>query len=462
MPSLLSSNFDSAKKSLLRQSLVWLFRELTGLLFVYSGFVKSIDPWGTIFKFNEYFAAMGLDIWPNLTVVGVFALCAVEFTIGVFLMAGCFRVSTPRIGLLFMCVMLPLTLWVAVKDPVADCGCFGDALKISNWATFWKNVVLTAMFIYLIPRNKYCRCLISPPLQWIACVATGAYIVCIGLYGYLIQPMIDFRAYPEGSALFHPNEDEETEDGYVFVYSKDGVEKEFDDINELPSEEDGWTFVERREPPHVELRGSVPKPGEEKNFRIWSEDGEEDVTEDALDPEARYFILLLPDLKELSPASSWRINSLYDWCEDHDIEMIGVTGGSREEIEDWKDLSMPQYPIYIADDTLIEEVARGNPAVVYYAYNEIKWKSSLWGFKEEDFLGDNVAADPMAFRQDSATMLRNLTGIFIGVIGVLIALSFMPRLYRLVTRRPKAFRLRRKEKEERDGDNIADDRHDND
>ena len=429
MQCLHSSNFVSDKKRhLIRTFFVWLIREITGGVFLFSGFVKAIDPWGTIYKFNEYFAAMGLEIWPSLVVVGVFGLSAVEFTVGLFLMCGCFRVSTPRTGLLFMFVMLPLTLWVAWKDPVADCGCFGDALIISNWATFWKNVVLTAMFLYLIRYNKVCRCLISPQLQWLACVTCGAYILGISLYGFLVQPMIDFRGYPVNS-LF-PGEEVETGDdetpSMIFTYEKNGVKKEFTDVDSLPSADDGWVFVERRTLPSVTVKNYPTPTTEDKSFRIWSEDGEEDITEDIIDTDSRYFLLLLPDLKNLSIASSWRINSLRDWCEQHDIEMIGITGGSRDEIEEWKDLAMASYPIYVADDTSIKELARGNPAIVYLDKGRIRWKSSLWSIEKDDYLSDGVSGDPMGFPHDGKTMLRNMTGLFVVVIVVLIALSLMP------------------------------------
>ena len=135
----------------------WIIRLAVGSVFMFSGFAKAIDPYGTLYKVDAYLASMSLDIWPNLELVGVFALCAAEFLVGVFILTGCFRRSTAIIAAIIMAFMLPLTLWIAVSDPVDDCGCFGDALLISNWATFWKNVALTAAIAWLVVYNKKCH-----------------------------------------------------------------------------------------------------------------------------------------------------------------------------------------------------------------------------------------------------------------------------------------------------------------
>ena len=147
-------------------------RIVTGGVFVFSGFVKGIDPWGTVYKMDEYLVAMGMPLYDSLILAGVFGLCALEFLIGIYLIFGCYRKSAPMLALLFMCVMLPLTLWIAIADPVADCGCFGDALVISNWATFWKNVAITCLIIWLIKSNRRVPCIITPAFQWMAFVAT--------------------------------------------------------------------------------------------------------------------------------------------------------------------------------------------------------------------------------------------------------------------------------------------------
>ena len=151
--------------------MVWLMRLVVGDVFVFSGFSKAIDPWGSYYKFNEYLLTLG---WDNLFAQSLFASFAVpivEFALGVLLLVGAYRRVAPVLLLLFMLVMTPLTLWLALTDAVPDCGCFGDALVLSNWATFGKNVALTAGLVFLLLLNKKVAGLYGPAVQWLVAVA---------------------------------------------------------------------------------------------------------------------------------------------------------------------------------------------------------------------------------------------------------------------------------------------------
>lgn len=431
---------ETNSKSWIRP-LTWLMRLGVGATFTFSGFVKAIDPWGTLYKFEDYMAAMNLPDYTNLLLVGVFALCAFEFAVGVFLLAGCFRRSAPIGALLLMAVMLPLTLWIAVADPVDDCGCFGDAFKLSNWTTFWKNVVLTAAIAFLLRFNASCRCLIRPYLQWMAFIFTTAFIVIIGLAGYIYQPLIDFRPFPVGAEIATTDSDDESSadneaEGITFIYEKDGVEKSFSLSDELPDEDDGWTFVRRESAPEAEAENkesaneNVVNADDHESFRVWSEDGEEDVTRDVLDASGRELLLLMPDLKSVSISTTWQINSLYNWAHDNDIDMIGIVAGSREDIERWRDISLAAYPLYTAEDTQIKMLARGNPAVVYVNDGRIVWKSSLRAIETEDFQSADTSRDPASYARDDRSMLLNASGFYLLAMALLMFLSYLPALGR--------------------------------
>ena len=364
---------------------------------------------------------MGISVWPNLVTVGVFFLCAIEFFIGVCLALGCFRRGSAIFSLALMCVMLPLTLWIAVFNPVADCGCFGDAYIISNWATFWKNVVLFAFALWLVRYNRYCACIITPAIQWIAFIVTALFICLIELAGYLYQPLIDFRPFKAGSTLVEHTDNFEPE--YVFTYAKNGVNKDFT-IDNLPDESEGWVFVDRK-----------PTSGEETatetdGFHIW--DGNEDVTEEVLDDDEDKILLLMPDMGNVSISTTWKINSLYDWATRHGIDMIAAVSGTDAEIDNWNDLSMPDYPIYTADDTAIKELARGNPAVVYVRKGIVEWKSTLRAINTDDFMADSTSADPMSFAHDNRRMLLNFSYLYLSVMALMIMASCMPAIKRLL------------------------------
>lgn len=355
--------------------ITWVLRIFCGGLFIFSGFVKAIDPWGTLFKIEEYLNAFGMPIPFALLRLGVFALCSVEFIVGCFLIMGCFRKSCPVFAGLIMMCMLPLTLWIAMENPVNDCGCFGDALHVSNWFSFWKNVVLSAGIVWLLCYNLTASCLITPAFQWLAVVASGIYIVVIELFGFFYQPLIDFRDYPEGAELF-ASDDADNEHGI--------------DVFNITT-------------------------GEDSNHEAIVSHGKE-------------LVVMIPKVSMVSPATTWKLNSLFEWAQSHGVIMIGVVSGSMEEIEEWEDLSMTAYPLYLADDTAIKEVVRGNPGIVYLENGKIVWKSTLSAIDVDDFLSPDVSTDLNSFGTDNSLFLRNISLIYIIVIAFLIFISFTPRM----------------------------------
>ena len=369
------------KYSLNIKIITWVLRIICGGLFIFSGFVKAIDPWGTIFKVEDYLAAFGMPLPFALMRLGVFGLCAVEFIVGCFLAMGCFRKSCPVFAGLILMFMLPLTLWIAMENPVEDCGCFGDAWHLSNWLTFWKNVVMSAGILWLIRYNLSAFCLISPAFQWLAVVASGLFILIIEIMGFFYQPLLDFREYPEGAYLFY---DEARDDDHgIDVFDPDTG----DDSNELASLDDGKELV-----------------------------------------------VMIPKVSMVSPATTWKLNSLYEWAEENDVRMIGIVSGSMEEIEEWEDLSMASYPIFLADDTAIKEVVRGNPGIVYLDNGKIVWKTTLNAIDIDDFLGPEVSGDASTFARDNARFLWNCIFVYLIVMAFLVLISFTPRLAHLVTR----------------------------
>lgn len=359
--------------------MVWVARLLCGGLFIFSGFVKAIDPWGTIFKMEEYLNAFGVPVFFGLMRLGVFALCAIEFVVGSFLVLGCFRKSCPVFAGLIMVLMLPLSLWIAMENPVADCGCFGDAVILSNWATFWKNVLLCIGIVFLLRFNLRGICLITPAFQWLAVVASGIFIVIIELVGYFYQPLLDFRDYKEGSALF--------------------------------ADEDSY----------------------QDKLDVFDIESGDDKTEEA-STQDKELVVMIPKVSMVSPATTWKLNSLYEWSRENGVKMIGVVSGSQEEIEEWEDLSMAAYPIYLADDSSIKEVVRGNPGIVYLDNGKIVWKSTLSAIDVDDFLSPEVTGDAASFRRDNSRFLKNIAIIYLGVMGFLVFISFTPRIAGILIR----------------------------
>ena len=441
-----SSSSGSHRRAVALTVVTWIVRELTGLVFIFSGFVKSVDVWGTVYKFHDYLGALGITLPSNLVLAGAFALCSAEFILGIFLVFVCYRRSSAVLTTCFMAVMLPLTLWIAISDPVADCGCFGDALKISNWQTFWKNVLLMGCAVWLLKFNTRIRCLITPAFQWMAVIASCAYMMAICWYGYNIQPMVDFRPYPAGSSLVSEN-DADSSSGYEFVYAKEGVERVFSD-DSIPSEDDGWEFVSRRP-----LAATPPSVKEEKaDFRILDKDGDEDVTEDVLADQDDRLLLLIPSLSEISASTTYKINMLDKWAESHDVDFAAIVAAGSGDIKEWEDLSMPDYDIYMAEDTSIKELARGNPSVVYLKDGKVVWKQSLWSIddtmidnNEEDVesMESQEARDAEALSPSPGLWLKRMSWLYALAMILLLIVSSVPNIYDY---------LRKKKKPDTDGE----------
>lgn len=413
----------------LKAWITMILRFVVGSVFIYSGFVKAIDPWGTIYKLHDYMVAMNIDLWNNAVLIGAFLLFSIEFMVGIFLVFGCYRRLTITVASLIMLVMLPLTLWIAVFDPVADCGCFGDALVMSNWATFIKNIIISIMIGWLIKFNVNSRCFVIPTLQWLSFIASAAFIIIIGLYGYIYQPLIDYRQYKIGQK-FLPEESEESTIEYEFIYEKDGVEKIFHQDN-LPG--DDWVFKDRR------IISEIESETDDQNIAIYDEN--EDVTDFVIQSEGRQMLLFYSSLGDISIASSYQINSLNDYCNRNDINMIAIASGTEYQIENWKDLSMALYPIYTSEDTAIKEIVRGNPAIVYLEDGIIKWKSSLRAIDTDDFLSDETSDNPMSFARNNKKILASCLVGYSVVMLIIVILSHVPMFIRYTLRKNKTCKI---------------------
>lgn len=402
-------------------------RVIVGCTFILSGFVKAIDPWGSIYKIQEYIAALGIDAWGNLLIVAVFLLCSVEFVMGLFLILGCYRRLATVSSFLLVLVMLPLTLWTAIAEPVSDCGCFGDAFIIPNWATFVKNIVLMAMVVWLLLYNHRIRCLVIPELHWIVFILSALYINVIGLFGYIYQPLLDFRPYKIGESIIDFSESGE-DDEFEFIYTRNGEIKSFS-IENVPQGDD-WQFVERKK---VEKNKETDVVLTNKQLSVY--DDNEEVTNDVILDRGEQMILFYPSLSNYSIASTYQINALQEYCSNQDIDMIAIVAGSNEEISEFADLSMASYPIYTSEDTSIKEIVRGSPAIVYLKDGVVVWKSSLRAINNDSFMSEENLKEPAELAFNNAKVLNFFTSIYIGLILFLVVSSHTPSAVRYIKQR---------------------------
>ena len=397
-----------------------LMRLTVGGVFIFSGFSKGVDPWGGCYKVTDYLTAMGMERWTDTALFIAVALAALEFMLGIAIVVGAYRRSAPWLALLLLLVMTPITLWLAVTGAVPDCGCFGDALHLSNWATFGKNLLLLLGVIYLLAFNLSVPGIYGPAVQWMVMVASFALIMAIAYYGYFKQPLIDYRPYPVGTRLISASvedNDENGEDDFIFIYSRDGVEQEFT-IDSLPDEEDGWEYVTRYHArrPHGKI---IFQNGNQPGIAIMDEDGE-DVTIDVLADSRRTVLLLFPDLPQVGVVNSYALNELNDAAQVADVDVVGLTPATAQEIDHWQDISMASYPIYNMDDSELKMVARGNPAVVYLEDGVIKWKQTLSSLEGTD---QSIELSEVGNDYDTDSILTSLMIAFLAALAAILLIN---------------------------------------
>lgn len=327
-----------------------------------------IDPYGFIYKIEQYLAVWGWGVPESLVLVAAVGLSAVEFLAGLSLATGSYKRVSVWLLTATMAGMLPLSIYIAIADPVDDCGCFGDFVVISNGLTCLKNIVITAALIWLLRYNRKVRGLYWPYLQWMQMVIGGVYMAIIGIVGYHDQPLVDFRPYKVGMPLIAETDDPDIS----FVYERDGVRREFA-ADELP--DSTWTYVDRME---SVVDGS--------SLVIYDAD-DEDVTDIVASDLSvgDVMLLLIPDVKKAGVANTYIINELNSYMNARGGSMLAFIGSDRDAAAEWIDMAMADYPVYLTESTAIKEIARGNMAVVYLHDGIVRWKHTLWAVGADMF-----------------------------------------------------------------------------
>lgn len=346
----------------LRITVVNVCRFVLAATFIFSGYVKAIDPLGTLYKLKDYAAAMSLNgLLPDWALVGVaIALGALEFALGVFMLFAVRRHVVSRITLAFMTAMTALTLWIFVADPVKDCGCFGDALKLTNGETLLKNIVLSACAALVAWRPVDMARFISRSNQWIVRYYTVAYIVITSVYCLYTLPIFDFRPYHVGMNIKQgmeiPEGAEQPEFESTFLLRKNGETREFT-LDNYP--DSTWEYVDTRT---VQTKKGYEPPIHD--FALTSCDTGEDITEQVLTKKGYTFLLVSPRLAVADDSNFGDIDQIYEYAEENGADFYCVTASANDEIERWRDLTGAEYQFCNADETTLKTMIRSNPGLM--------------------------------------------------------------------------------------------------
>jgi hypothetical protein len=401
---------DDGKQHIVIGVITTVCRFVLAIVFIFSGFVKAIDPLGTQYKIQDYFDAFGwAGIFPdNIPFLASVLLGMLEFCLGVYLFFGIRRIIAPRVVVAVMAVMTPLTFWLALDNPMSDCGCFGDAVVLTNWETFGKNVVLLVMSLVVLKWRKRIFPLATTRFDWLIALYGFLYILCVTIYCYRHLPVFDFRPYYVGADIRQgmeiPEGVEPTELETRFVLQKDGVEKEFT-LDNYP--DSTWTFVDSRMV--VKKQGYEPPIHDFSMIRY--EDGE-DITEQVLADEGYTFLLVAHQLGLTNESRIDLINELYDYCLEYGYAFYCLTSSSDEDIFKWQEDTGAEYPFCLMDNTTLRTMVRSNPGLILLKKGEVVRKWSVVDIPNEYELPGPLEQLPVG-EIGRETLAYRLLGVFV-------------------------------------------------
>lgn len=348
------------KQSKTKNNILLIARVIFGLVFLFSGFVKAVDPLGTAYKISDYLEAFSLISLDFLAFPASLLLIATEFTIGFNILFNVHLKASTWAASLFMLVMTPVTLYLAISNPISDCGCFGDAIVMTNWQTFYKNVVLCIILATIALLQNQTRPWLSNWGAWTVTLIPILISFGISIYCYNLLPIIDFRPYKIGNNIIEGMQIPEDAplDKYetTFFYEKDGIEKAFT-LDNYPAEDSTWTFV-RQESKLIE-QGYVPPI---HDFSIITEDG--DITDLILE-DAGYTLLVISHKVEKASTKNIKcVKSTIENAKKAGAKVIWLTSSYSDDIEEFKSEYEINDTFGATDDITLKTIVRSNPGLV--------------------------------------------------------------------------------------------------
>ena len=327
-----------------------------------SGFVKAVDPLGTQYKIADYAEAMGLQAYaPDLlTLLASIGISAIEFLLGICLLFAIHRRVASKLIVMLMTVMTALTLWLALANPISDCGCFGDALKLTNWETLWKNVALLIAAIIVSRHPLRMFRFVSLTNQWIVMNFSTLFILTIAGYSLYKLPPFDFRPYHVGANIKEgmqiPADAEQPQFETTFVMEKNGEVREFT-IDNYP--DSTWIFIDSKT---VQIsEGYVPPI---TDFSITTADTGEDITDSVLNYKGYTFLLIAPHLENADDSNLDLINQIHDYAVEYGYRFYCLTASGKEGIDYWTNITGAEYQYYHTDEITLKTIVRSNPGLV--------------------------------------------------------------------------------------------------
>ena len=365
------------KKQVKETPMIAIFRLILGGVFIFSSAVKGVDPLGTAYRVEDYLLAYGMDWMLDYAFPLAVMLIAVEFLLGIAILFK-LKARLASFGILLIMIFFTAVTWFDARyNLVPDCGCFGDAIKMSNWETFSKNVVLILLAIVVFYRRKT---IVSGLPQWIQSVSL---FVFIGLFGWFINynyqhlPLLDFREWKVGNDMKSSGEGE-AKTFVTYRNTETGEEKEYLSPN-YPWNDTvwmaQWEFVDQR----LDESGVIRK----HNLIIEDEEGN-DLTKAIIEQNGDQFLLVSYDLDFANGEGMLKAAKLFHQMDDEGIAFDMLSASDEQTIDKYREVYQMEYPVYFADDIELKAMIRSNPGMLWLKDGVIiqKWHANdfpNWG-----------------------------------------------------------------------------------
>lgn len=354
-------------------------RILVGLLFIYSGFVKGVDPLGSNYKFIDYFNAFHLSWLGNTALFLSFILALAEFMIGLCLFLNIKTKWAAWGALIFMAFFTPLTLVLAIKNPVTDCGCFGDALILSNWETFWKNIILLLMTLVIFYNKQKFKSIFNFLEQTVLLACSLIFMLCIELYCYRHLPIIDFRPYAIGKNITEgmtvPEDAPHDEYAITLKYKnkQTGEIKDFTEQNYPWQDTVNWEYSSSSE--------KLIKEGFKAPIHDFVIEHPEmgDITQEVLQDNSYTFLAVAYNINKTNPQNQEKLNRLAAYAQEKGYRFYGLSASVADDTRKYAEAHQVNYEFCSTDEIQLKTIVRSNPGLILLREGTILNK---WGHRD--------------------------------------------------------------------------------
>lgn len=379
-----SLNADDSNSVLLNVNVKYALAEknIGEETFIYKSFADNtkrinIDM-SPYIKTNSWMVNFLQRLRPYTVGIAVF-LCVFEIILGLSLLIG----WAPKLTLTLLAIMMVfftfLTWYSAHFNKVTDCGCFGDAIKLTPWQSFNKDVILSVSILIILIGIKHIKAIFSTPFAVKLLTIFTLLSVGFSAYCYHYLPFKNFLKFKEGNNIQKmvtvPKDAPTDKYTNIFVYSKDGVEQEFtlEEMGQRDMKAEGYVFVDRRD--KLISKGYEP---EIHDFKIMDEDRTNDYVDDFFAEPGFKLLLVLNDVNQANNDAMDEIAQLLDVCKKNNVNIYPLTASSAEEVDAFRHQHQLDIPFYYGDKTNLKSIIRSNPGLLLFKGNVVQktWPST--------------------------------------------------------------------------------------